>query len=153
MSDSSVDGSNAEDDIEAIRQQKLEELRRKAESGDIGADSGSAEGESKTPDEPIHFEGGSISEVVESHETVLVDFYADWCGPCKMLEPTLETIAATTDVAVLKVDADVYGGLAGQYGVQGLPTLLLFRDGEAVERLVGAQTEHQLRSVIERHQE
>lgn len=82
---------------------------------------------------------------------VLVDFYADWCGPCRMLEPTVETIAAETDAAVAKVDIDANQGLATRQGVQGVPTLLLYADGEPVERLVGAQSEASLRELVEQH--
>jgi len=81
----------------------------------------------------------------------LVDFYADWCGPCQMLEPVVESIAADTDATVAKVDVDANRGLAAEYGVRGVPTLLLFADGEPVERLVGMQDESRLRSAIEEH--
>ncbi|TQR21944.1 hypothetical protein C9J85_19490 [Haloferax sp. wsp5] len=70
-------------------------------------------------------------------DVVLVDFYADWCGPCKQLEPAVERIAAGTAATVAKVDIDANQQLAAKYGVRSVPTLLLFVDGEPVERLVG----------------
>ncbi|SDY42054.1 thioredoxin [Halopenitus persicus] len=142
------------DELEAIRERKLAKLREKAAEGTLGtdADEGDDAGNGAgSPDEPIHYEGGSFEEALAGHDLVLVDFHADWCGPCKMLEPILEDVAATTSATVLKVDADVHQGLTSQYGVRGLPTLLLFRGGEPVERLVGAQNEERLRSVIDRH--
>ena len=95
-----------------------------------------------TPSEPIHpTDRDDLDEAVASHAVVLVDFYADWCGPCQMMEPTIESLAAETDAAVVKVDVDRFQGLAADYGVQGIPTLLVFADGEPAERLVGAQSE------------
>jgi thioredoxin 1 len=102
--------------------------------------------------EPIHVDGAAdLDAVVAEHDVVLADFYADWCGPCQMLEPIVETIAAETDAAVAKVDVDANQQLAGAYGVRGVPTLVLFADGEQVEEIVGMQGEAQLRSLIERY--
>ena len=78
-----------------------------------------------------------------------MDFYADWCGPCKQLEPIVERIAAGTAATVAKVDIDANQQLAAKYGVRSVPTLLLFADGGPVERLVGMQQEPQLRSLVE----
>jgi len=79
---------------------------------------------------------------------VLVDFYADWCGPCQMMEPTLEGLAEDTDAAVLKVDVDQFQALASQHGVQGIPTLLVYDGGEQAERMVGAQTGDALEDTV-----
>lgn len=104
------------------------------------------------PTEPIQLsDPADFDDLVAEYDTVLVDFYADWCGPCQMMEPTVKTIASDTDAAVVKVDVDVHQGLAGQYGVQGIPTTLLFADGELAERLVGAQTERALTDAIAEH--
>ncbi|HMB49351.1 MAG TPA: thioredoxin [Natronoarchaeum rubrum] len=134
------------EEIEEIRRQKLEELRTRGETGDAD------ESERQSPSEPVPVGGNAdLSETVEEHGVVLVDFYADWCGPCRMLEPVVETIAAETDATVAKVDIDANQQLAAEYNVRGVPTLLLFADGQPVERLVGMQEETQLRSVIEKH--
>ncbi|MFB6166556.1 MAG: thioredoxin [Haloarculaceae archaeon] len=104
------------------------------------------------PSDPIHVSGGDeLREVVDDYDVVLTDFYADWCGPCKMLEPIVETIAAETDAAVAKVDVDANQQLAAQYQVQGVPTLVLFADGEPAERVVGVRDESSLTSLVERH--
>jgi thioredoxin 1 len=101
------------------------------------------------PTEPVALENAAdFDDRVAEHDVVLVDFYADWCGPCQMMEPAVEAIAAETDAAVLKVDVDRHQGLAGEYGVQGIPTLLVFADGEVVDRMVGAQTEDALREAV-----
>ena len=141
------------DERERIRQQKADELRRRLEGedgadGDVGGDDG-GEG---TPDEPVHVTGPDhLDRLVADGGVVLVDFYADWCGPCKMLEPVVERIAAETAATVAKVDVDSQQALASQYRVQGVPTLYLFAGGEQVEQLVGARDEATLRSLIEQY--
>ncbi|MFQ3320624.1 MAG: thioredoxin 1 [Natronomonas sp.] len=125
--------SDAED-IDDIREQKKEKL---AES--VGS-----------PGEPIHVDSEAhLEEILEDSHLVLVDFYADWCGPCKMLEPTVEEIAAETDAAVAKVDIDALQNLAREYQVQGVPTLYLFADGEVADRMVGVQDKGTLVKKIE----
>lgn len=74
------------------------------------------------PTEPIQLtDRNELEEAVSTYGVVLVDFYADWCGPCRMMEPAIESVAADTDAAVVKVDVDRFQGLASQYGVQGVP--------------------------------
>ena len=138
-----------EDELEAIRERKREDLLDAEEAEE--SDSAPDEPES-APDEPVHI--GSVEEfsaVTTRHDVVLVDFYADWCGPCALLEPTVAAIAENTDAAVAKVDIDEHQGLAAQYGVRSVPTLLLFADGTQVEQVVGAQSEAKLTSLVERY--
>ncbi|QDX39395.1 thioredoxin [Salarchaeum sp. JOR-1] len=132
--------------IEDIRQRKLEELRSRAESEP------ETEPTTSTPSTPVQISGqAALTETVDEHDVVLADFYADWCGPCQMLEPTVETIAADTAATVAKVDIDANQQLAAQYGVRSVPTLVLFADGQPVERLVGMQDESRLRAAVETH--
>lgn len=81
------------------------------------------------------------AEVIGSDQPVLVDFWADWCMPCRMLAPVVDEIAGefAGKVKVGKVDVDSNQALASKYGVRGIPTLLIFKNGEPVERLVGVQ--------------
>ncbi|SEP05554.1 thioredoxin [Halorientalis persicus] len=126
------------DDIESIREQKKEQLQSELSGG-------------STADEPIHVEDADHFADLTGEGVVLVDFYADWCGPCKMLEPTVEAIAAETAATVAKVDVDQHQPLAQQFNVQGVPTLVLFADGEAVEQVVGVQDKGTLVDLIEQY--
>jgi thioredoxin 1 len=104
------------------------------------------------PAEPIQLSSpDEFDDLVADHDVVLVDFYADWCGPCRMMEPAVESVAAETDAAVVKVDVDVHQSLAAEYGVQGIPTLLVFAGGELADRMVGAQNEDALTDAITEH--
>lgn len=146
--------SESDDELDRIRERKRERLLDREGETNADAAGADAEGETKMPDEPIRVGSeGRFREVIDEHDVVLVDFYADWCGPCKLLEPTIESVAREGPAAVAKVDVDRLGGLAGRYGVQGVPTLLLFAGGEAVERLVGAQDKATLLDLIERYGE
>ncbi|ELY44045.1 thioredoxin [Natronorubrum sulfidifaciens] len=108
----------------------------------------------QSPDEPVHIESKShLDEVVADHDVVLVDFFATWCGPCQMLEPVMEGLASETDAVVAKVDVDELQQLAGAYGVRGVPTLVLFADGEQVEQHTGALPADRLRDMIEGYTE
>lgn len=81
---------------------------------------------------------------------VLVDFFATWCGPCKMLAPVLEDLSKTYEgkATIVKVDVDKEQELAGQYGVMSIPTMILFKNGEAVKQVVGFQPKPQLENLI-----
>jgi len=93
------------------------------------------------------------NDVLKSDTPVLVDFWAAWCGPCKMIAPVLEEIARESGdrVKVAKLDVDSNQNTAFRYGVQSIPTLILFKDGEPVERVIGYMPKERLMSHLESH--
>ncbi|CAJ51757.1 thioredoxin [Haloquadratum walsbyi] len=150
--------SQSDSDLADIRAQKRSELKQKLtedteDTEDTGDDTTNNEATTaKTPTDPIHITSADeFNAAVTEHDVVLVDFYADWCGPCQMLEPTVKSLAAETAATVLKVDIDQHQSLAQQYQVRGVPTLLLFNDAETVEQIVGVRDESTLRSLIQQY--
>ena len=91
------------------------------------------------------------AEVVDADVPVLVDFWASWCAPCKMIAPLVEELATEYEgkVKVAKVDIDANPVSPGQFGVMSIPTLLLFRNGEAVKRIVGYQPKQRLKAELD----
>lgn len=88
-------------------------------------------------------------EVLDSQKTVLVDFWATWCGPCRMLSPVVDEIAQENDaVKVGKVNVDEQPELASQFGVMSIPTLMVFRDGKPVNTSVGAVPKAKILSML-----
>lgn len=139
-----------DDERERIRERKKRELRERLENGGELRDDSSAATE--TPSEPIRVDGQDhLASIVSEHDVVLVDFHADWCGPCQMLEPTVEALAAESPAAVAKIDIDANQRLAQQHGVRGVPTLVLYADGEVVEQVSGVQDRARLEGLIERY--
>ena len=89
-------------------------------------------------------------EAATAKGVVLVDFYADWCGPCKMIAPILEQLNDEYQgkLDIIKVDVDAEGGLAQKYGIMSIPTLMLFKDGNVVGQVLGFQAKPMLKNFI-----
>ena len=93
----------------------------------------------------------TFEEEIQSETLTVVDFYADWCGPCRALGPVIEDIAKERqDVSILKVDIDKLGDLAGKHGISSIPTVIFFKKGKELERFVGAKPKDSINALIDR---
>jgi thioredoxin 1 len=99
----------------------------------------------------VHLTDGNFKkEVIESGIPVLVDFWATWCGPCKMIAPVVEELAKEFDqkIKIGKVDVDENPNIAGQFGIMSIPTLMFFKNGKVMEQIVGAMSKVDLKKKI-----
>jgi thioredoxin 1 len=91
----------------------------------------------------------TFDEVVNSHKTILIDFWAEWCGPCKKISPILDEISEETNLWVGKLNVDENPKKPVEFSVSSIPTMILFKDGVPVKTIVGAKPKHQMLKELE----
>ncbi|MFA5542858.1 MAG: thioredoxin [Bacilli bacterium] len=92
----------------------------------------------------------NLDQILKDNEKVLIDFYADWCGPCRMLSPIVEEIKnERKDVKVIKINVDENPQLAGAYGVRSIPTLVYIKDGKLANQMIGVRPKKDILSMIQ----
>ncbi len=98
-------------------------------------------------------DGGFEQDVLQAGQPVLVDFWAEWCAPCRMIAPAVEAVAEQYKgrARVVKLNVDENPATSQRYGIKGIPTLILFKDGKEEERVVGATSKESLGRIIEKH--
>lgn len=92
----------------------------------------------------------SLLELVSNEGITVVDFFANWCGPCRSLLPVLDEVSEEKEYKIMKVNVDEYKELPAFYGVRSIPTIVIFKDGKPVETLIGARSKEQLIDEIEK---
>lgn len=137
--------SNEDMEIQGIREKKLVEMMQKARA--------QLQTASKNDGKPIILSDASFSSEISKHPLMLVDFWAVWCPPCRMVAPIIEQLAKeyAGRVAFGKLNVDENPLTSNEFEVQSIPTLLIFKNGEAVDGIIGAVPKHQLESKIESH--
>jgi len=139
-----------DEELSKIKKAKIAQMLQQAEA--------EAKPAVKPLDKPVALTDGSFYSEVSKHKLMVVDFWAPWCGPCRMVSPIVEELAAeyAGKVAFGKVNVDEEMMVASSYGVQGIPTLMVFKNGKAVDRIVGAcpkgHIESRFLSYIEKNQ-
>ena len=125
------------DEIEEIRKRRMDELMKGM----------------SYPDKPMEMTDGNFSEIIQKYPLVVVDFWADWCMPCKMIAQVIDGLAEELSGKVVfgKVNVDQNGGTAAQFGIRSIPTLLTFKDGKLVDSMVGAVPREQIEAKIKPH--
>jgi thioredoxin 1 len=137
--------SNEDMEIQGIREKKLVEMMQKARA--------QLQTAVKNDGKPIILSDASFSSEISKHPLMLVDFWAVWCPPCRMVAPIIEQLAKeyAGRVAFGKLNVDENPLTSNEFEVQSIPTLLIFKNGEAVDGIIGAVPKHQIESKIESH--
>jgi thioredoxin 1 len=137
--------SSGDDDpeLEAIRQRKLQEM--------ITHMSGNGSNTSDWPAKPIEVTDDNIEEIASKYPQLVVDCWAEWCGPCRMLGPTIEELAGELQGKVVfgKLNTDENRKTPRQYGIMSIPTMLFYKDGEVVGKTVGALPKEYIQEAID----
>ncbi len=104
-------------------------------------------------DHPVKVDAGNFDEVLSKHNNVVVDFWAEWCMPCRMIAPIIEQLAKeyAGKVVFAKLNTDENPMIAGRYGITGIPTLIFFKNGRPVDKVVGALPKAELKRWVERN--
>lgn len=128
--------SSSDDELEAIKQRKMAELQKVA----------AIKAMMSALSEPIVLTDSNFKSEVEKYPLMLVDFWAPWCGPCRMVSPTIEQLAREYSgrVAFGKVNVDENQMIAASFGIQSIPTMIIFKNGKVVDMMIGAMPKGQI---------
>ena len=133
------------DELEQIRKRKMEELKKQYVNG------GKKNMSEEMPEAPIHITDADIEQNVKKYPTIIVDCWAPWCGPCRMVGPVIEELAKEMKGKVVfgKLNVDENQQTSAKYAIMSIPTMLVFKNGELVDKFVGAMPKEMLKNKIE----
>ena len=131
-----------DDEVQKINEKKFEEMLKQR--------SKPKEDKPTASGKPVELTDANFREVVKSHPVVVVDFWAPWCGPCRVVSPVLEQLASEMagQATFAKLNVDDNPATSQQFGIQGIPTIMVFKDGEPVDGLVGAAPKQMIEARI-----
>jgi thioredoxin 1 len=133
------------DELEQIKKKKLEELKKQYAIGGNSMEN--------MPDTPVEMSDADLDEHTKKYNMVVVDCWAPWCGPCRMIHPIVDELAKEMQGKVVfgKLNVDNNQATATKYGIMSIPSLLVFKEGKLVDRIVGAMPKPMLKAKIEPH--
>ena len=132
------------DSIETIRKKKLEELKKRYNTG-------GQKMEQDTPNSPLKITDADFDQTIKKYETFVIDCWAPWCGPCRMIAPVIDELAKDLQGKIVfgKLNVDENQQTSMKYKIMSIPTLLVFKNGEMVDRIVGALPKDMLKTKLE----
>lgn len=132
------------DELELIRQKKIREMMRKMSGGEEAK---------KVVSSPVKLDSSNFDETLKNNENVVVDFWAEWCMPCRMIAPVVEELAKEYAGKVIfgKLNTDENPTIAARYGISAIPTMIFFKKGKPVDQIVGAMPKSELKRWVERN--
>ena len=133
------------DELEQIKKKKLEDLKKQYTIGGKSMEN--------MPDTPVEMSDADLEEQTNKYDMVVVDCWAPWCGPCRMIHPIVDELAKEMQGKVVfgKLNVDNNQATASKYGIMSIPSLLVFKEGKLVDRIVGAMPKPMLKAKIEPH--
>lgn len=133
----------SDDELEMIRQRKMAELQKAA----------AAKAAMSAVTQPVHLTDANFAAEVAKYPVMLVDFWAPWCGPCRMVAPVIDQLAKEYSGRVVfgKLNVDENPAVAGSFGVQSIPTMMIFKGGKAVDVVIGAMPKGQIEMKLKQH--
>ena len=139
---------NKTNEIEEIRRKKLEEYSK------IYVKRGTNMKENNWPNDPIHITDADMDKVIKKYDVLVIDCWAPWCGPCRMITPIIEELANELQGKIVfgKLNVDDNQMTSMKYNIMSIPTLLVFKNGDLVDRLVGAFPKEELKKRLEPYQ-
>ena len=147
MNDEFITQKNMDDSLEEIRKRKMEELKEKYLAGGKNMSD-------EKPSSPVTVSDADIGEIIKKYQTIVIDCWAAWCGPCRMIEPVIEDLAKELQGKIVfgRLNVDENPQTSMKHQIMSIPTLLIFKNGDLVDRLIGALPKEELKKRLESYQ-
>ena len=147
MNDKFIISKNMDDELEEIRKRRMEELRRNYLNG-------GKKMSKDTPNTPLTVSDADINQIIKKYGTIVIDCWAAWCGPCRMVEPVIADLAKELQGKIVfgKLNVDENPKTSMKHKIMSIPTLLVFKNGNLVDRLIGALPKEELKKRLEPYQ-